>query len=137
MMKHNYDIRTIQILNRDFVNCMKKKSGFNAWMLIPLHQKSYYDKAFVVSNRYGFHYLFSYQTLVAVYDTANRVFYRVYNDYSVTTMNHINDFRLQHDLNAIGKKEWLNMPIVTDNEILFNNDEETYIKLFYGTPYFK
>lgn len=140
MMKNNYDVRTVQILNRDFVKCIKRKSGFDAWMLLAKKQKSYYAKAFVVSNRYGFHYLFSYQTLVAVYDTVNKVFYRVYNDYSVSTMNHINDFRLDYNLDIISKKEWLNIPVVTNDKTLFSNhcggyDKETYIRLFDGTPY--
>ena len=64
-------------------------------------------------------YLVSYQTIVAEIDSTGR-FHRFWDDYSVTTMNHINAFidlwgyayniETGEKITGLNKKEWLNYP---------------------------
>ena len=72
-------------------------------------QKSYYRKAYVLQDEHGNVFLQSYDTVVC--GIVGGVFVRYWNDYSVTTQNHINDFRTLYSLSRIGKKEWLNIPV--------------------------
>ena len=71
-------------------------------------QKSYYGKAKTrIEN--GGTVLKSYNTDVAMID-GNGNFYRLWNGYSRTTANHVNDFRMAHGLPKISKKEWDSLP---------------------------
>ena len=72
-------------------------------------QKSYYGKA-VVTEIGDNYYLLSYDTIVCKY-TKEREFKRMWNGYSRTTMNHINDFRKLFGLERITKKEWEKMKV--------------------------
>ena len=73
--------------------------------LLPTRQKSYYGKAKILTTKNGV-YLLSYNTIVC--GMVNNEFYRYWDDYSVTTMNHINDFLryLGFACNIGGKKWW-------------------------------
>lgn len=57
----------------------------------------------------GVKYLVSYETIVASI-TDNRL-HRHWNDYSTTTMNHINKFCDLFDVEGAGKKAWEAMPV--------------------------
>lgn len=78
-------------------------------------QKSFYGKA-TVSHINGKIILTSYTTEVCSIDE-NGHFHRLWNGYSVTTMNHINEFRRQNGLEALSKKEWLTLPTETENRL--------------------
>lgn len=70
------------------------------------NQKSYYGKAKVNILDNGTKELISYKTKVAII-TKGGNFIKLWDGYSLTTMNHINEFRMQNGLNKINKKEWL------------------------------
>lgn len=71
-------------------------------------QKSYYGKAKTRIENGGI-VLRSYDTDVAMID-GNGNFHRLWNGYSRTTMNHVNDFRREHGLEMLNKKAWDNIP---------------------------
>lgn len=73
-------------------------------------QKSYYGKAAVECVDYGNYILYSYGTKVA--EIKDGKFIRHWGGYSVTTMNHINDFRKQYgNMEKLYKKGWLEIPV--------------------------
>lgn len=74
-------------------------------------QKSFYNKA-RIENWGSIKILISYKTAVAYIDSKGN-FYRLWNDYSSTTMNHINAFRMEYGLNKIYKKDWVNLKVDT------------------------
>ena len=66
-------------------------------------QKSYYKKAYVL--KYGNNlFLRSYNTIVC--GIVNGKFIRYWDGYSSTTMKHVNDFRMQHGLTHLRKRDW-------------------------------
>ena len=67
-------------------------------------KKSYYGKAKIVRTA-DEEYLQSYETLVA-YINKRGEFVRLWDDWSVTTMKHVNDVRMAHSLPTLSKKEW-------------------------------
>lgn len=67
------------------------------------NQKSFYRKAEIIYTTERA-YLKSYGTIVASIDN-NGNFYRHWDGYSLTTANHINDFRQQNGLDKITKKD--------------------------------
>ena len=72
-------------------------------------QKSYYRKAFVLQDASGNVFLQSYDTIVC--GIVNGEFVRYWDDYSVTTMNHINDFCKLYNVPTMNKKTWINTPV--------------------------
>ena len=70
-------------------------------------RKSFYGKA-IVTEVNGNKTLTSYTTDVARIDKEGN-FFKLWNGYSVTTMNHVNAFRTMNGLNALTKKEWESM----------------------------
>lgn len=72
-------------------------------------QKSYYKKAYVLKDGNNL-YLQSYNTIVC--GLVEGKFVRYWDDYSTTTMNHVNDFRMQHSLNRLHKKDWCKIPVL-------------------------
>ena len=74
-------------------------------------QKSYYKKAEVIEDRFGNKRLKSYNTIVAEI-TKKGKFERLWEGYSKTTMNHVNDFRKENGLEIINAKEWKKMEVV-------------------------
>ena len=89
-------------------------------------QKSYYGKAVIIADD-DFIVLKSYDTEVIAIDRKNNTIIRLWNGWSKTTQNHINDFLKLYGFNAMSKKEWLNMPCV--------NDEPTY-NMYYSTGFY-
>lgn len=90
---------------------------FKQYELKPINtnQKSFYKKANVtIAN--GKTVLTSYTTEVCYLDQDGN-FHRLWSGYSVTTMNHINEFRLQNRLDKLSKKEWLSIPVEHYNAI--------------------
>jgi len=71
-------------------------------------RKSFYGKA-IVTEVNGNKTLTSYTTDVARIDKEGN-FFKLWGGYSVTTMNHVNAFRIMNGLNPISKKEWLEIP---------------------------
>lgn len=72
-------------------------------------QKSFYGKARVIKTGKK-SLLRSYDTIVCGINTKGK-FVRLWNDYSVTTMAHINEYRQQNGMPALSKKEWLEMEV--------------------------
>ena len=71
-------------------------------------RKSFYGKAIVIEED-NVAYLKSYKTIVA--KIKNGVFSRLWNDYSATTMRHINSFRIHFNMEKISKKEWMELEV--------------------------
>ena len=72
-------------------------------------QKSYYGKAKVITDDAAdVVSLKSYNTIVCQISKGR--FIRTWGGYSRTTMKHVNDFRMAHDLPALNKAQWLAMP---------------------------
>lgn len=76
-------------------------------------QKSYYKKAYVLKDGNNL-YLQSYNTIVC--GLVEGKFVRYWDDYSTTTMKHVNDFRVQHELNRLSKKDWDEIPVASVKE---------------------
>ena len=71
-------------------------------------QKSYYGKAKVIYNDDdSIIRLKSYDTIVCAIDNGN--FVKLWDGYSVTTMKHINDFRMMFNLPTLNKTEWMKL----------------------------
>lgn len=81
----------------------------NAIKLNATYQKDYYGKAYIIPSDDGGAALKSYETLVCKIDSDGN-FTRLWNGYSRTTMNHINDFRKLYDLPALNKAAWMATP---------------------------
>lgn len=73
--------------------------------LKPSNQKSYYGKAKVIIMKNGSMFLKSYDTIVCGITNKGN-FKRFWNGYSVTTQNHIKDFRMLGGKQSINKREW-------------------------------
>lgn len=76
-------------------------------------QKSYYKKAYVLKDGNNL-FLRSYNTIVC--GIVNGKFIRYWDGYSSTTMKHVNDFRVQHELNRLSKKDWDEIPVASVKE---------------------
>lgn len=76
-------------------------------------QKSYYKKAYVLKDGNNL-FLRSYNTIVC--GIVNGKFLRYWDGYSSTTMKHVNDFRVQHELNRLSKKDWDEIPVASVKE---------------------
>ena len=72
-------------------------------------QKSFYGKAKI--EDWGFiKILISYKTAVAYIDKNNKL-HRLWDDYSVTTMNHIKAFCMEYGIEYGGKKWWTELKV--------------------------
>ena len=74
-------------------------------------RKSFYGKARVINPGYGYISLVSYDTTVCSLDLESRRFVRHWDGYSVTTLRHVNAFRVYYGLSALSKSEWLATPL--------------------------
>lgn len=74
-------------------------------------QKSFYGKAKIYTDAYGNTFLKSYDTIVA-FVTKTGEFKRLWDAWSVTTAKHINAFRALFGLDAMNKKEWMQLDVV-------------------------
>lgn len=95
------------------------------------YQNSYYGKAKEIEYD-GYKFLKSYKTIVCAIKP-NGEFVRFWNDYSVTTMNHINDFRNKNGLSKLSKKEWKELKV---NETMVIPNEVQKVEMKYTTTYF-
>lgn len=77
--------------------------------------KSYYKKAKVIEFK-GFKYLKSYDTIVCAI-TAENEFIRLWDKYSPTTINHINDFCAYYGFETLNKKQWEKLEVIKDFSI--------------------
>lgn len=73
------------------------------------NRKSFYKKAFVIEIAPDVYQLLSYETIVCEVD--HGVFKRYWDDYSATTMSHVNDFIALFDIQGGGKKWWMEQPV--------------------------
>ena len=78
--------------------------------LKPSTQKSFYGKANVFTGK-RYDLLQSYSTMVCAIDKKTGAFIRLWGGYSATTQKHVNDFRYEHGVSSIGKKEWESMTV--------------------------
>ena len=97
-------------------------------------QVSYYGKAKEIEKS-DFKYLKSYQTIVCAI-APNGAFFRLWDGYSVTTMNHINEFRINNGLKPLNKKEWKALPIEDFNVPSEVKNVEMNYKTTYGEYYY-
>lgn len=67
-------------------------------------QKSFYGKAHIITTAEGQRFLKSYNTIVC--GIVDGKFERYWNDYSATTMRHINAFLYACDCETINKSVW-------------------------------
>ena len=75
--------------------------------LIPNNgRKSFYGKAKVIDNENGTVSLVSYETIVCSIDTTTKEFFKHWNNYSLTTMAHINAFRNFYGLPTMSRVHW-------------------------------
>lgn len=81
-------------------------------------QKSFYKKATVYTSGSN-STLQSYDTKVC--SIINGVFVRHWSGYSVTTMNHVNEYRQQNGLDTLSKSEWLSIPCKAWSFVALNN----------------
>lgn len=72
-------------------------------------QKSFNNKALVREENANTAVLISYNTTVC--KIQNKKLVRLWNDYSATTMCHINAFCIAYNLPPISKKEWETLPV--------------------------
>lgn len=73
------------------------------------NRKSFYGKALVIELENGNIALRSYETIVCELDK-NRQLMKYYDDYSQTTMRHINSFCKLFELPTFTKSQWLSLP---------------------------
>lgn len=72
--------------------------------------KSFYGKAWIVEDEEeNITYLQSYDTYVAKIEGG--IFKRLWDDYSATTMRHINAFLIENDMPTMNKKTWESLPV--------------------------
>ena len=85
---------------------MKKIINFNS--LIKGNVKSFYNKAIIeIDDETNEYTLYSYGTKIC--SIKNNVITKYWDNYSVTTMKHINSFLEFCGLEKINKKLWLNL----------------------------
>lgn len=73
-------------------------------------RKSFYGKATVIERDNGDIELRSYDTIVARIRNGN--FERLWDDYSATTMRHINSFLRTFGIDGGGKAWWISLEVV-------------------------
>lgn len=82
-------------------------------------QNSYYGKAKEIEYE-NWYFLKSYQEIVCAITPIGN-FIRFWDGYSVTTLNHVNDFRENHGMEKLNKKDWksieVNKSMVIPSEI--------------------
>ena len=98
MMNDYLTREEVKELSRD----IKDRTKHNKHFELPgsNHRASYY------TNEAGELTLMSYYTNVCKIDKAGN-FIKLWNNYSATTMKHINTFRQMAGLESLNKKEWL------------------------------
>lgn len=72
---------------------------------------SYYGKANVITDNQGRMFLQSYNTIVC--GIVDGKVEKYWPDYSLTTMQHINDFLQQNQFSGYSKKEWEKLETVS------------------------
>lgn len=76
-------------------------------------QKSFWGKAHIIRKGNGIVELKSYNTIVGFIKDGE--FYRTWDGYSVTTINHINAFLTEFNLPRMNKAKWSSLPITQLN----------------------
>ena len=103
-------------LNNDDINDMKRYQNIvidrineeilRVVELVPNDgHKSFYGRCKVIETRSRV-YLLSYSTMVCYWDNNNKKFSKLWNDYSATTMRHINSFMIWLGFPGLGGKKW-------------------------------
>ena len=72
-------------------------------------RESFYGKARIIKKGDSSQ-LRSYDTIVCRIDSKGN-FERLWDDYSVTTLEHVNEYRQQHGLQQLNKKAWCEMEV--------------------------
>lgn len=76
------------------------------FVLLPIDgRKSFYGKCKVIETEQVL-YLQSYDIIVCCWDKKRKIFNKLWNDYSATTMRHVNSFMMYLGLFLGGKKWW-------------------------------
>lgn len=108
----NYQNITVGNIEEDILNVFE---------LIPTdHHKSFNGRCKVIETKTRI-YLLSYETIVCCWDMNLNKFIKLWNDYSATTMRHINSFMDYIGLAGIGgKKWWKSLPYNEPREFSIN-----------------
>lgn len=98
------------------------KNDFTTYELQPYdHHKSFYKKAYVFETR-DWYFLKSYNTYVCCVKKSDMTIYKIWDDYSATTMRHINAFLTYLRCPDGGKRWWdaleYDQPIKLSNILL-------------------
>lgn len=88
---------------------MEKNRIVKSWELKATSQKSFYKKAYVLEDEKGNLYLQSYDTIVC--GIVNGIFKKFWDGYSKTTQVHINNFRKDHNMETLYKKDWESLSV--------------------------
>lgn len=87
------------------------QNEFNKYELQPYdHHKSFYKKAYVYDTN-EWYFLKSYETYVCAVRKSNMTIYKLWDDYSATTMRHINAFLTYLGCADGGKRWWDALPL--------------------------
>lgn len=87
------------------------ENEFTTYELQPYdHHKSFYKKAYVYETN-EWYFLKSYETYVCGVRKSNMTIYKIWDDYSATTMRHINAFLTHLGCSDGGKKWWNALPL--------------------------
>lgn len=81
-------------------------------------QKSYYNKAIIIEDDNTIQ-LKSYNTIVLELDKKTNTIKKLWQGWSKTTQNHINDFLRLYGFDAITKKQWEKMTTKNDKKQLY------------------
>ena len=98
------DIKDMKNYQKNLIK--KLPNVIKIWELYPTDSHtSFYGKAKVIECKTGL-YLLSYNTLVCFYSYHDGTFIKMWDDYSATTMRHINVFMQFIGLGNLGGKKW-------------------------------
>lgn len=106
------------------------KNDFTTYDLQPYdHHKSFYKKAYVFDTE-DWYFLKSYETYVCGVKKSNMTIYKIWDDYSATTMRHINAFLTYLGCPDGGKRWW--DALEYDQPIKLSNISSDFIYDIYG-----
>lgn len=112
---------------------MKKSKIVKSWELKATSQKSFYKKAYVLEDEKGNLFLQSYDTIVC--GIINGIFKKFWDGYSRTTQAHINDFRKDHNMETLYKKELESLSTDNDPVSYYDHENANMGNRYYGIPF--
>lgn len=112
---------------------MEKNRIVKSWELKATSQKSFYKKAYVLEDEKGSLFLQSYDTIVCGIINGN--FKKFWDGYSKTTITHVNDFRKDHSMETLSKKDWESLSVENDPVSYHDHENANMGNQYYGIPF--